>query len=285
MARGRAVVLPQNPRMNDWLHDTLAALTSPGPWRSFRHVFVVSFMDDGKYYLLSALVIWGVLHVLLKRRLAHRVIGGWPTRADLRREITYSISTLCVITALNAGILALVVSGIFEVYEQPLKHGLAWLLLSLPLMIVWHDFYFYWTHRLLHTRWLFRNVHGVHHRSRNPSPWAAFSFHPIEALVNSMVVPITLVAVPLNEYVIAAFAIHQIIRNAHGHAAVESLPRGFARHWLGGRFVTTTHHHLHHETAQGNYGLWFTWMDRWFGTERQDYFERFDKATAPRPPA
>ena len=271
--------------MTDWLHDTVAAMTSPGPWRSFRHVFIVSFLDDGKYYLLSALVIWGLLHVLLKNRLAHRAIGGWPTRADLRREIAYSISTLCVITALNAGILALVVSGVFEVYEEPLKHGLAWLLLSLPLMIVWHDFYFYWTHRLLHTRWLFTRVHGVHHRSRNPSPWAAFSFHPVEALVNSMVVPITLVAVPLNEYVIAAFAIHQIIRNTHGHAAVETLPRGFARHWLGGRFVTTTHHHLHHETGRGNYGLWFTWMDRWFGTERVDYFERWDKATAPRPPA
>lgn len=268
--------------MTDWLHDTLSALSSPGPWRSFRHVFAVSFVDDGKYYLLSALVVWGVLHVLLRRRLAHRVIGGWPTRADLRREVTYSISTLCVITALNAGVLALVVSGVVEVYPEPLKHGLAWLLASLPLMILWHDFYFYWTHRLLHTRWLLRHVHGVHHRSRNPSPWAAFSFHPIEALVNSMVLPIALLAVPLNEYVVLAFAIHQIVRNAHGHAAIESLPRGFVRHWLGGRFVTTTHHHLHHETGRGNYGLWFTWMDRWFGTERADYFERFDKATAPR---
>lgn len=269
--------------MTDWLHDTLSAMASPGPWRSFRHVFAVSFLDDGKYYLLSALAIWGVLHVLLRRRLAHRVIGGWPTGADLRREMTYSVSTLCVITALNAGVLALVVSGVVEVYPEPLKHGLAWLLASLPLMILWHDFYFYWTHRLLHTRWLFRHVHGVHHRSRNPSPWAAFSFHPIEALVNSMVLPIALFAVPLNEYVVLAFAIHQIVRNAHGHAAIESLPRGFVRHWLGGRFVTTTHHHLHHETGRGNYGLWFTWMDRWFGTEREDYFERFDKATAPRP--
>ena len=269
--------------MTDWLHDTLSALSSPGPWRSFRHVFAVSFVDDGKYYLLSALVIWGLLHVLLRRRLAHRVIGGWPTAADLRREVTYSVSTLCVITAINAGVLALVVSGVVEVYTDPLEHGLAWLVLSLPLMVLWHDFYFYWTHRLLHTRWLFHRVHGVHHRSRNPSPWAAFSFHPIEALVNSMVLPLALFAVPLNETVVLAFAIHQILRNTHGHAAIEILPRGFARHWLGGRFVTTTHHHLHHETGRGNYGLWFTWWDRWCGTERADYLERFDKATGPRP--
>jgi lathosterol oxidase len=271
--------------MQDRLHDILAALASPGPWRSYRHVFFLNFLDDGWRYLASALVLWGLLHVLLKKRLAHRLIGGWPTRADLRREIVYSACTLLVLAAVNSMLLALMVSGVVEVYADPFRHGLAWLLLSLPIVLVWHDFYFYWTHRLLHTRWLFRHVHGVHHRSRNPSPWAAFSFHPVEALVNGLVVPITLLVVPLNEWVLIAFATHQIVRNAHGHAAVESLPRGFARHWLGGRFTTTTHHHLHHETAQGNYGLWFTWMDRWFGTERREYLERFDASTAPRPTA
>jgi lathosterol oxidase len=269
--------------MTDWLHDTLAALASPGPWRSYRHVFFVNVLDDGWRYLVSALVLWGLLHVLLRRRLAHRLIAGWPSRADLRRELTYSASTLLVLAAVNSVLLALVVTGVVEIYADPLRHGLAWLVLSLPLLVVAHDFYFYWAHRLLHTRWLFRRVHGVHHRSRNPSPWAAFSFHPVEALINGLFLPFALLAVPLDDVVVIAFALHQIVRNTHGHAAVETLPRGFARHWLGGRFVTTTHHHLHHETAQGNYGLWFTWMDRWFGTERADYFERYDAATAPRP--
>ena len=136
-----------------------------------------------------------------------------------------------------------------------MREGLYYLIAAL---LLWHDFYFYWTHRLLHSRWLFRRVHGVHHRSRNPSPWAAYAFHPIEALVNSLVTPLALLA----------FTIHQIVRNAHGHLSIETMPRGFARHWLGGRFTTTTDHHLHHETAQGNYGLWFTWWDRWMGTER-----------------
>jgi sterol desaturase/sphingolipid hydroxylase (fatty acid hydroxylase superfamily) len=38
---------------------------------------------------------------------------------------------------------------------------------------------------------------------------------------------------------------------------METMLRGFARRWLGGRFTTMTHHNLHHESAQGNYGLWF----------------------------
>jgi Delta7-sterol 5-desaturase len=271
--------------MPDWMHHTLAALASPSTWRSYRHVFWLNVLDDGWRYLIAATLVWGVLHVLLRRRLSHRLISGWPTAADLRREIAYSISTTMVLAAIASLLLALMVSDVVEIYQEPLKHGWAWLLLSLPLVILWHDTWFYWTHRLLHTRWLFRRVHGVHHRSRNPSPWAAFSFHPFEALIQGMVLPLFLLVAPLNEYVVIAFAVHQIARNAHGHAAVETLPRGFVRHWFWGRVVTTTHHHLHHETARGNYGLWFTWWDRWCGTERADYFERFDAVTAPRPVA
>ena len=42
---------------------------------------------------------------------------------------------------------------------------------STPALVAWaicllllHDAYFYWCHRLLHVPWLFRNVHAVHHR-------------------------------------------------------------------------------------------------------------------------
>jgi lathosterol oxidase len=271
--------------MMDWLHDTTQALGNPALWRAFRRVFLDSLLDEGWRYALFALLIWGLLHVLLRKRLAHRLIVGWPTRADLRRELTYSLSTLAVFAAISAAVLALMVSGVAEIYDDPLKHGLAWLVLSLPLLIVWHDAYFYWTHRLLHTRWLFRHVHGVHHRSRNPSPFAAYAFHPAEALVNGLPVLLPLLVLPLNLGVVLAFSVHQVVRNAHGHAAVEVMPRGFARHWLWGRFTTTTHHHLHHETAQGNYGLWFTWWDRWCGTDRKDYLQRYAAASQPRAPA
>ena len=40
--------------------------------------------------------------------------------------------------AIAAVVLALVVSGHAEIYEDPRKHGLAWFVLSLPLLMVWH---------------------------------------------------------------------------------------------------------------------------------------------------
>jgi len=257
--------------------------TSPETWLAIAHVFRAHVVMEGLRYAAVAAVLWLLLHVLLRRWLAHRVIAGWPQAADLRREIGYSVASVLVFAGLGVGITALLMNGQITVYRRPDQFGWAWLLLSLPALLVWHDFYFYVTHRLLHTPWLFRRVHGVHHRSRNPSPFAAYAFHPVEALVNGLVTPLALLAVPVHGVVLLVFALHQIVRNAHGHLSVETMPRGFARHGFWGRFTTTTHHHLHHETARGNYGLWFTWWDRAFGTERSEYLARFDAATGPRP--
>jgi hypothetical protein len=51
--------------------------------------------------------------------------------------------------------------------------------------------------------------------------------------------------------------------------------------WL----TTTTHHDLHHAQPDSNFGLYFTWWDRWMGTENpglQAAFARaaFSRATA-----
>jgi len=269
--------------MFDWLCDVLVTLGHPGAWRSFRRVYTSGLLDEGWRYVVFALLAWLVLHVLLRKRLAHRLVGDWPRRSDLLREISYSIATVGVFAAIASLVLALVVSGHAEIYMDPRKYGLAWFVLSLPLLVVWHDTYFYWTHRLLHTRWMLRRVHFVHHRSRHPSPFAAYAFHPVEALLNGLVMLLALLLVPLNGYVLVTFGILEMIRAAYSHATVETMPRGFARHWFWGRFITTTHHHLHHESVQGNYALWFTWWDRWCGTERTEYLERFDKVTAPPP--
>ena len=267
--------------MIDWIQGTESALRDLTLWRFFVRILSTAVLEEAWHYAVIAMVVWATLHVVLKRRLGPRLIGQRPNAADIRREIAYSVSTVVVFACLGPAVLAMIATQHADIYQRPLAHGLAWLLCSFPLLVVWQDFYFYWTHRLLHTRWLFRHVHAVHHRSRHPSPWAAYSFHPIEALNNSAMLFIALAAVPVNETVLAIFVLHQIVRNAHGHAAYETMPGSFVRHRFWGRFTTTTHHHLHHETARGNYGLWFTYWDRLCGTERQDYFARFDATCSP----
>ena len=50
--------------------------------------------------------------------------------------------------------------------------GIASLILGIAVMYLWGDLHFYWTHRLLHTHWLYRAVHKVHHESFNPDPFS-----------------------------------------------------------------------------------------------------------------
>lgn len=42
---------------------------------------------------------------------------------------------------------------------------------------LFHDTWFYFTHRLLHSRWMMKNVHYMHHQSTNPSAFTGYSFH------------------------------------------------------------------------------------------------------------
>nr|WP_285887399.1 sterol desaturase family protein [Hydrogenophaga intermedia] len=175
-------------------------------------------------------------------------------------------------------------AGTVEIYADVAERGWVWWWASLVLIIVAHDAWFYWTHRALHHRRWFRAVHGRHHASLHPTPWAAYAFHPVEALVQAVFLPLFLLVVPMHEGAIAVFLVHMILRNTIGHCAHELLPwRWTPRGWLG--WVTpVSHHHFHHARNRGNFGLYFTWWDRWCGTEDPDYLRhgdaRFGKAKA-----
>jgi sterol desaturase/sphingolipid hydroxylase (fatty acid hydroxylase superfamily) len=43
--------------------------------------------------------------------------------------------------------------------------------------------------------------------------------------------------------------------------------------------TASTHHNLHHEKFKGNYGLYFTFWDKWMKTEIAEYESKFDSVT------
>jgi len=59
-------------------------------------------------------------------------------------------------------------------------------------MIVAHDAYFYWMHRGSHLKSMFGFAHLHRHKSRTPTPWAAYSFASFEAFTEAAFVPIFL---------------------------------------------------------------------------------------------
>jgi lathosterol oxidase len=62
---------------------------------------------------------------------------------------------------------------------------------------------------------------------------------------------------------------------AINHLNTELYPHAFDRHWLGRWLIGPTHHSLHHSQFRYNYGLYFTFWDKWMHTESPDFHRIF----------
>ena len=242
---------------------------------TFLQIWPLILLGDLARYVIGAGVVFLAVSVWWGRALAARRIQlRCPMPADVKREITYSLLTVVIFSFVGYGMLLGVRGGALRVYGAISDYGWLWWALSIGVLIVAHDTYFYWTHRLLHHPRVFRWAHRTHHLSHTPTPWAAYAFAPAEAVVQAVYLPLILLVVPAHGSVIFVFVTHMILRNAIGHCGVELMPRGVLR-WLRWQPITAvTHHDLHHSTVRWNFGLYFTWWDRLMGTEHPDYPER-----------
>jgi lathosterol oxidase len=205
-----------------------------------------------------------------------------PGRARIVSEVAYSLSTVVIFSAIGASLVYAQRAGLTRIYGSVAERSWAYSWASIVLAILVHDAYFYWTHRLLHWRPLYRLAHHVHHRSTSPTPWAAYAFHPLEAVVQAGIYVVIVFAVPMHPLALMLFLIYMIVRNVAGHLGHEIWPAGFAGHPLTRWHLTPTHHDLHHRFGKGNYGLYFSFWDDWIGTSRSDYEAAYDAVTARR---
>jgi lathosterol oxidase len=243
-------------------------------------IWITVFSLDTLRYLIGAGLVSVVLYGLLGSWSAgRRIQQRRASAADIRREISYSLLTTAVYATVALFTIEAVQRGWMQTYSLVAEQGWWYTLLSLPLLLVLHDAYFYWAHRLMHHPRIFRWAHRVHHLSRTPTPWAAYSFAPAEALVMALFMPAMLALIPLHGVVVFVFLSIMIVRNAMGHSGVEFHPRQWVDTPLD-LMTSTTHHDMHHQKFNGNYGLYFTWWDRWMGTEFPDYKEAFHQAIA-----
>ena len=236
------------------------------------------WVGDLLRYLIPAGVVALALSLLPSDWLSpRRVQLRSPVAGQRRREILFSMLTVLVFSANGALIYLGVKAGVLQLYTALDEFGWVYLAASLILLVLAHDTWFYWTHRLFHQPWVFRWTHRTHHRSVAPTPWAAYSFAPPEAALQAIFLTLMLLVVPLHPIVIFVFLVHMIVRNVLGHAGVELMPRAWLAGWWGRWLTTTLHHDMHHAQGGYNYGLYFTWWDRIGRTEHPDYRQQLGK--------
>jgi sterol desaturase/sphingolipid hydroxylase (fatty acid hydroxylase superfamily) len=232
-------------------------------------------------FLFAAGVAWIFFYVLRRERwLSRKIIHGFPPLKDLGREAALSALT-CGIYGIVGVCSWMAVRGhwIHPFFRAGLP-GRVWFWASIILTIFLHDTYFYWTHRLMHLPRLFPWMHRSHHRSTNPTPWAAYAFDPLEAVVQAGIFPLVLILYPIHPVAFLLFMAWQITFNVLGHSGFEIYPSWFMDSWLGKFLNTPTNHAMHHQYFRGNYGLYFNVWDRLMGTNHSQYEERFRDVTS-----
>jgi Delta7-sterol 5-desaturase len=183
-----------------------------------------------------------------------------PLRPNqIRFEVSYSLVT-CAICA------------VYTVVGLSISHGVwpaSWLMAILQAVafLTFYDFYFYWTHRLLHTPY-FSRFHGIHHRSVRVTSWAVHSLHPVEASINHLPVVLFMLVWPTSISSMVFFHALLMSRPSVGHSNFDPYPN-FS--WLRGVKDWHKFHQQHHMLGQpGNFGFLNRFWDRVFGTGYQD---------------
>jgi Delta7-sterol 5-desaturase len=242
------------------------------PWSGHAAVLASNLIMQGFFYFMAAGTGYAVVHVILRRWLAGRRIQTRMARAaEMRRDVFYSLSSVFIFAVVGVVTSQLTLMGWTNIYLRVDRYGVGYFWLSLGLMIVLHDTWFYWTHRLIHLPALFRFTHRVHHLSHTPTPWSALAFHPVEAVVQAAVFPLAALVLPMHPFVAVLWLTYMIVINVAGHLGFELLPAGFRRHWLCRWHNTTTHHDMHHQHVTGNYSLYFNFWDRVMRTNHREY--------------
>ncbi|MDH4092598.1 MAG: sterol desaturase family protein [Cyclobacteriaceae bacterium] len=196
-----------------------------------------------------------------------------PSAKIVRKEIGYSSLTLITFCATSWMIFQWEKSGITKIYRDIHQHSYAYFAVSIIIMIMLHDAYFYWTHRLLHLPKLFNWIHKTHHLSSNPTPWASFSFHPVEAIISAGIIPLIVLSIPCHPYALFCFLTFMTFINVMGHLGYEAIPKWVTKGKIGKWQNTSTNHNIHHQHSKCNFGLYFTFWDKLMGThavEKED---------------
>lgn len=199
------------------------------------------------------------------------------TPKHFRHDLYYSIMTFIVSAFLIGSLYYLDHLGYTLVYWEGGKYSYLWLFLSLAVVLFIDDSFFYWSHRAMHQPLLYRYFHRVHHKSTDPSPLTSFSFAPSEAVVEHLVYLILPFILPLNFWVIVIWQIFSMLNNVLGHLGYELYPKKWTKIPFLKYKTTSTHHNMHHQHFHGNYALYFTFWDKWMGTEFEDYEQQHSR--------
>ena len=180
-----------------------------------------------------------------------------------------------VTVAINTGVITPIISLIdyfspkllllYDVGSFPSRSQIA---IQLLVCMILDDLTFFWSHRTLHTRWLYKHVHKKHHEYVTPVSIASHYAHPVEFVLGN-ILPFAMGPLVLSSqmhfFTRICWSVLRLTETCNGHC-------GYEFPWAPFSIVPFTgsaqYHGYHHTNNLGNFASFFTLWDTVFGTNR-----------------
>lgn len=232
----------------------------------FFEVFGILYLIIVLRYFLAVSPFYLYTWIFRKNNLDKYLHSGVFGKKQISNEILYSMISSFIFAFSGVAVIFLWGSGKTQLYSEPAKYGYTYLIFSSVLLSLIHEVYFYFTHRWMHLKPVFKYVHQIHHLSKNTSPWASFSFHPWEAVILAVFLPLSVMIVPLHPLVFLAYTLFMTLTAISNHLGVELIKSPRVLKY----FISGTHHSAHHKFYNKNFGLYYRFMDRLFCTDHKE---------------
>lgn len=196
----------------------------------------------------------------------------------IRHDVLWSIFNRLILSSITVAIAFFVLQDKTLLYTDINKFGLLYFFFSIALVVFIHETYFYAIHRLMHTRALMPRVHRLHHVSTDPTPFTGYAFHPLEAVLEFGFLPLIIFVLPMHINALLGWQLILLLFNIYDHLGFEIMPRFWVTNPVTKYINTPTHHNMHHSKFNYNFGLYFNFYDRIFGTQHPQYEKIFLEA-------
>ena len=161
-------------------------------------LFFSAGLNYVRYFLMAGIAYRIFFHKRPQWALSRKIAKKKRPKAQNKRDIYYSLLSISIFGLVGVITYFMGKAGWTRAYTEVSDYGWAWWFVSIPVMLVIHDAYFYWTHLLMHNRRLFPLFHKIHHLSKDPTPLTSYAFHPLEAFVSAGILPLLVFTLPLH---------------------------------------------------------------------------------------
>lgn len=192
--------------------------------------------------------------------------------ASARSDIAYQVLTLFggadVLMRLFACGLIAAIEGLMQAQVGLFALGEISPWVRWPLLFLTGNFFGYWQHRAMHSRWLW-SIHKSHHSAEEFTVVNAFRGHPLEFVLGGIaaVVPLVLLGFPVGDVALYMTVAGFVAAYVHGNLIrPRMLNRALEAIGLMTPSVHKVHHSLRIEHRDTNFGDMINVWDRLFGT-------------------